>query len=249
MRILGSFTRYATVGVVELKGRVACEISSADEIVLTELIFGGNFKELSAEQLVAVLSCFVWQEKSKTAPKLREELAGPYSQLRDVARRVGKAQLDAKVQSTVSPMLSSLIAVHWDLKSLYQPLQPGGQNCKHMRLNGVIAFKATWILKVDSLCAHVNQMSIDVEQYVASFRPDIMEVAYAWTTGAKFSEIMKMTDAFEGSLIRAFKRLEEVLQQLIMASRSIGAAELETTFQEAVSKIKRDIVFAASLYL
>ncbi|KAL2622125.1 hypothetical protein R1flu_002330 [Riccia fluitans] len=180
---------YATVdGVVEMKGRVACEISSADEIVLTELIFGGNFKDLSAEHLVAVLSCFVWQEKSKNAPKLREELAGPYSQLRDVARRVGKAQLDA-------------------------------------------------------------QMSIDVEEYVTSFRPDIMEVAYAWATGAKFSEIMKMTDAFEGSLIRAFKRLEEVLQQLIVASRSVGAAELETKFEEAVTKIKRDIVFAASLYL
>ncbi|BBN13684.1 ATP-dependent RNA helicase DOB1 [Marchantia polymorpha subsp. ruderalis] len=180
---------YATVdGVVEMKGRVACEISSADEIVLTELIFGGNFKELSSEQLVAVLSCFVWQEKSKNAPKLREDLSGPYTQLRDVARRVGKAQLDSK-------------------------------------------------------------MSIDVELYVTSFRPDIMEVAYAWASGAKFSEIMKMTDTFEGSLIRAFKRLEEVLQQLIVASRSIGATELETKFEDAVVKIKRDIVFAASLYL
>ena len=31
-------------GVVEVKGRVAAEIQSADELVLTELIFSGAFK-------------------------------------------------------------------------------------------------------------------------------------------------------------------------------------------------------------
>ncbi|CAM6101982.1 unnamed protein product [Calypogeia fissa] len=52
-------------GVVEMKGRVACEISSADELILTELIFAGSFKELSVEQIVGLVSCFVWQEISR----------------------------------------------------------------------------------------------------------------------------------------------------------------------------------------
>jgi len=50
-------------------------------------------------------------------------------------------------------------------------------------------------------------------------------------------------------LIRAIRRMEEVLQQVILASKSIGETELEAKLEEAVSKIKRDIVFAASLYL
>jgi ATP-dependent RNA helicase DOB1 len=55
---------YATAeDVVEVKGRVACEISSADELVLTELIFSGAFQDLSIEQTTALVSCFVWQEK------------------------------------------------------------------------------------------------------------------------------------------------------------------------------------------
>lgn len=55
---------YATVeDVVEVKGRVAAEVSSADELVLTELIFSGAFQDLSVEQATALLSCFVWQEK------------------------------------------------------------------------------------------------------------------------------------------------------------------------------------------
>lgn len=93
------------------------------------------------------------------------------------------------------------------------------------------------------------QLAMDVEEYVNSFRPDIMEMVFAWAKGAKFSEIMKLGAVFEGSLIRAMKRLEEVLQQLISAASSIGEQELEDKFRQGSALIKRDIVFAASLYL
>ncbi|KAF2294071.1 hypothetical protein GH714_007268 [Hevea brasiliensis] len=174
--------------VVELKGKVACEISSADELTLTELMFNGVLKDIKVEEMISLLSCFVWQEKLQDAAKPREELDLLFSQLQDTARRVAKLQLECKVQ-------------------------------------------------------------IDVENFVSSFRPDIMEAVYAWAKGSKFYEIMEITQVFEGSLIRAIRRLEEVLQQLIQAAKSIGETELEAKFEEAVSKIKRDIVFAASLYL
>lgn len=77
-----------------------------------------------------------------------------------------------------------------------------------------------------------------------------MEAVYAWTKGSKFYDIMEMTPSvFEGSLIRAIRRIEEVLQQLILAAKSIGEVQLEAKLEEAVTKIKRDIVFAASLYV
>jgi ATP-dependent RNA helicase DOB1 len=60
---------------------------------------------------------------------------------------------------------------------------------------------------------------------------------------------MKMTEIFEGSLIRALRRLEELLRQLCAAAKSIGEADLAGKFQGGIDKIKRDIVFAASLYL
>ena len=52
-------------------GRVACEIQSADELVLTELIFNGVFSALSGEQIVALTSCFVWSEKSDIGVKVQ----------------------------------------------------------------------------------------------------------------------------------------------------------------------------------
>ncbi|XP_024023551.1 DExH-box ATP-dependent RNA helicase DExH9 [Morus notabilis] len=181
--------RYVTSDdVLELKGKVACEISSADELTLTELMFNGVLKDIKVEEMVSLLSCFVWQEKLQDAAKPREELDLLFVQLQDIARRVANVQLECKVQ-------------------------------------------------------------IDVESFATSFRPDIMEAVYAWAKGSKFYEIMSVTPVFEGSLIRAIRRLEEVLQQLIEAAKSIGETELEAKFEEAVSKIKRDIVFAASLYL
>lgn len=45
------------------------------------------------------------------------------------------------------------------------------------------------------------------------------------------------------------RRLEEMLRQLVQASKNIGNTDLENKFSEAIQLIKRDIVFAASLYL
>lgn len=45
------------------------------------------------------------------------------------------------------------------------------------------------------------------------------------------------------------RRLEEVLRQLSQAAKNIGNTDLENKFSEAIKLMKRDIVFAASLYL
>ena len=60
---------------------------------------------------------------------------------------------------------------------------------------------------------------------------------------------MKLTDQFEGTIIRVIRRLEELLRQLASASFAIGNMELRRKFDEGSALIKRDIVFAASLYL
>ncbi len=69
-----------------------------------------------------------------------------------------------------------------------------------------------------------------------------------------------------GSIVRCIRRLEELLRQMCCAAKAIGNSELEAKFTEGINerfyltrkcfflwlgtqKIKRDIVFAASLYL
>jgi len=174
--------------VVQIKGRVACEINASDELLLTEMMFNGVYTELTVEQILALLSCFVFQEKSAANAELREELMIPLRFCQDNARRVATVQKESK-------------------------------------------------------------LAIDVEEYVQKFKPHMMDVVYSWSEGAKFIEICKMTDIFEGSVIRCMRRLEELLRQLQSASKAIGNTELEDKFAEAIVKIKRDIVFAVSLYL
>ncbi len=59
----------------------------------------------------------------------------------------------------------------------------------------------------------------------------------------------KMTDVYEGSLIRLFRRLEELLRQMAQAAKVMGSDELTIKFEESLAKIRRDIVAAQSLYL
>ncbi|KAJ2074711.1 ATP-dependent RNA helicase mtr4 [Coemansia sp. S155-1] len=175
--------------VITMKGRVACEITSGDELLLSELMFHGVFNDLTTEQTVALLSCFVFQEKSKDEPpKLQEDLAVPLRVMQESARQIAQISNECKLR-------------------------------------------------------------VVEEEYVASFRPELMDVVNAWCRGAKFSQICRMTEVFEGSLIRAFRRLEELLRQMCMAAKAIGNVDLENKFADGITKIKRDIIFAASLYL
>ena len=114
--------------VVQLKARVACEISTGDELVLSELLFNRFFNELTPEQCAATLSCFIFEEQSKEAPQLKEELAKPYREIQAAARAVAKVSMESKVV--------------------------------------------------------VNE-----DEYLQSFKYELMEVVYAWTHGASFATI------------------------------------------------------------
>jgi ATP-dependent RNA helicase DOB1 len=101
------------------------------------------------------------------------------------------------------------------------------------------------IVKVSNEC----NLKLDEQAYLDSFRPELMEVVWAWCKGAKFAKICTMTDVFEGSIIRCMRRLEELMRQLTVAAKAIGNDALEGKFSAGIALLKRDIVFASSLYL
>jgi hypothetical protein len=63
-RVLKRLGHINSDGVVQLKGRAACQIDTADELLVTELMFNGVFIKLDAHQIAAVASCFMQMEKS-----------------------------------------------------------------------------------------------------------------------------------------------------------------------------------------
>ena len=83
--------------VVQLKARVACEISTGDELVLSELLFNGFFNDLTPEQVAAALSCFIFEEKSQEAPQLKAELERAFKEIQAQAKVVAKVQGECKV--------------------------------------------------------------------------------------------------------------------------------------------------------
>ena len=139
-RVLRRLGFTSSSDVIEMKGRyallallsnssVACEISSADELLLTEMMFQGAFNDLTAEQCAAILSCFVLQEKIEMRQPLKDDaLTGPLKIMNSIARRIAKVSQESK-------------------------------------------------------------MPVIEEEYISSFRPELMDVVYSWAKGATFLEI------------------------------------------------------------
>lgn len=104
---------------------------------------------------------------------------------------------------------------------------------------------ASRIARISNEC----KLEVDESEYVESFTFELMDVMYAWSCGASFESICNMTDIFEGVIVRAVRRLDELMQQLKSAAEIIGNKELVEKLDGGIRSIKRDIMFAPSLYL
>jgi antiviral helicase SKI2 len=77
----------------------------------------------------------------------------------------------------------------------------------------------------------------------------LMQVVYEWARGMKFVDICPLTNVLEGSIVRCITRLDETCRDVRNAARVIGDTILYQKMVLASEMIKRDIVFAASLYI
>ena len=92
----------------------------------------------------------------------------------------------------------------------------------------------------------------DKESYIKLFRYDMMKSILYWINGEKtFAEICddKISDIYEGSLVRTIRRLDELIKELILCVDLIGNNNLKEKLENISKKIKRGIPFTASLYL
>ncbi|KAL0265877.1 UNVERIFIED_CONTAM: hypothetical protein PYX00_011594 [Menopon gallinae] len=148
------------------KGKIACEISSGDELILTEMIFNGEFSGMGVEDAVSLLSCFVFEEWQQEEVGVSEESLDKYKMLKATAQRI--------------------VAV-----------------------------------------LHDCNLRVDADAYVQKFSYELMDVVKMWVCGHTFLEICSRTPVFEGSIIRCFRRLEELLRQLCSAAREVCHQNIE----------------------
>nr|XP_027070791.1 DExH-box ATP-dependent RNA helicase DExH11-like [Coffea arabica] len=175
--------------VVQIKGRVACEMNSGEELICTECLFENQFDDLEPEEAVAIMSAFVFQQKNTSEPSLTPKLSLACKRLYDTAIRLGQLQASFKIQ-------------------------------------------------------------IDPEEYAReNLKFGLVEVVYEWAKGTPFADICELTDVPEGLIVRTIVRLDETCREFKNAAAIMGNSALYKKMETASNAIKRDIVFAASLYV
>ncbi|KAJ5346525.1 hypothetical protein N7541_009007 [Penicillium brevicompactum] len=176
---------------VQLKGKVACEIHSADELVLTELVLENVLAEYEPEEIVALLSAFVFQEKTESVPTLTPRLEKGTKEIIAIAEKVNNFQIQHQV----------------------------------------------------------IQSSEDSNDFASKPRFGLAEVVYEWAKGMSFNRITDLTDVMEGTIVRVINRLDETCREVKNAAKLVGDPTLHLKMQQAQDLIKRDVIFAASLYM
>ncbi|XP_023525002.1 DExH-box ATP-dependent RNA helicase DExH11 isoform X2 [Cucurbita pepo subsp. pepo] len=78
--------------VVQIKGRVACEMNSGEELICTECLFENQLDDLEPEEAVALMSAFVFQQRNTSEPSLTPKLSMAKKRLYETAIRLGKLQ-------------------------------------------------------------------------------------------------------------------------------------------------------------
>lgn len=93
-------------------------------------------------------------------------------------------------------------------------------------------------------------MQVAPDEYAqASLNWGLAEVVYEWARGTSFHEICALTDVMEGTIVRTIVRLEELCREVLDCARVMGNPTLYQLMDKARAAIKRDVIFAASLYL
>ncbi|XP_022602920.1 helicase SKI2W [Seriola dumerili] len=99
IKVLQSLQYVDSSGAVQLKGRVACQISS-HELLLTELLFENVLSPLAPEESAALLSCLIFTQNTQVEPHITNTLQEGIDRVLTVAQRIGELQRDCGIPQT-----------------------------------------------------------------------------------------------------------------------------------------------------
>uniref|UniRef100_A0A8D8LJR2 Helicase SKI2W n=2 Tax=Cacopsylla melanoneura TaxID=428564 RepID=A0A8D8LJR2_9HEMI len=188
VKILQELNYINSQGIVQLKGNIACEMGSKNELLITELLFQNKMVNFSPEEIAALLSCLVFQSKSTPPSDLPESL---------------------------KQGMFIITEMNTEVETLEK---------KH----GVDKDKSSD--EADNL----------------NF--GLVQVVYEWAMQKPFKDIMLLTDVQEGIIVRCIQQLSELLRSIKDGAKIFGERDLPLKMDQAIQVIKRDIVFAPSLY-
>uniref|UniRef100_A0A672LGB0 SKI2 homolog, superkiller viralicidic activity 2-like n=1 Tax=Sinocyclocheilus grahami TaxID=75366 RepID=A0A672LGB0_SINGR len=105
IKVLEALQYVDSTGAVQLKGRVACQISS-HELLLTELLFENTLSPLAPEESAALLSCLIFTQNTQIDPHITNTLQEGINQVLSVAQRIGELQMDCGIAQTAEDFVA-----------------------------------------------------------------------------------------------------------------------------------------------
>ena len=93
------------------------------------------------------------------------------------------------------------------------------------------------------------RVTCDSEEFWKLCHFGFADTAYRWACGETFGDIRSTSHLQEGTIVRVIVRLEELMRKVRVAARLMHNTPLMEKLDKASELIKRDVAFAASLYV
>lgn len=335
LALMGDNSSRAMTDVVALKGRIAAEVNTADELIFSEMVFEGVLSPLSPAEAAALLSVLVFQDRGAAQ-------STPFPPVSDAAVAIGLQGLPSAADDAEAARLAAAIAAAAGIGEAgaaghvsrggedaddedegngtpaetdggatpatpvvigaagaaaggagagagdgfadddesfgsagaggagagagsaadasaddsEAPAEMGGGSAAVVTVQAipVVLARAFYRLQEIALAlGRVQEMAgieiIPTEYAREALNHGLLLVTYAWACGMPFKAICELTDVSEGVIVRTITRLDETCRECRNAARILGDPILYRKMEAASACIKRDIVFANSLYL
>ncbi|VDO59459.1 unnamed protein product [Schistosoma margrebowiei] len=220
---LGFIDSATHTGCLSLKGRIACELTKM-EVLITQLLLNGSFTDLSAPDLAAVLSCFVFETRSTTDTEQLQQHDGQY--LHSLLGSLTNFTNDDCNQNHLSNSCSNVTSYPSNLIPALQKIVLSAIELEQLQTK--------YGLTDPSIDTRITLQAVNA--------------VFAWAQGYSFSSLVSMTSVPEGHLVRGLLQLDELLHHICNACHHLGDKNLSLRMKEARSLILRDLVCAPSLY-
>jgi superfamily II RNA helicase len=286
------------------KGSVACEISTCDAVLLTEVLMENVFNGATPEEAAALVSVFVCQDSVKERPGAAQSNASLARKLKGRALAARGVQAQLAVQESLASEVAAGVARTAGGVHVVSSLNGGGDDdgydagdydygeesglvglprasihgggggsgdfddidadtgagvsemTRAAKTLGLPENLTRLLLAVEKIALGVGQAQYEAgvpvapEQYLAdNVRPALALTVYEWARGLPFVRICELTHSQEGSVVRCMLRVAETCRAISSAARVLGNLPLGLLMNRAIELVRRDIAFAASLYL
>ncbi|KAM0678712.1 Antiviral helicase ski2 [Binucleata daphniae] len=207
---------------ITLKGRIACEIKTADEIFVTEMAINNMLYEMNSADIMKLMSGFVnFEVCDENDEEVLKTINTVLQQLKS-----GTKNNNTNIDKSTNTKITNI-----------------STNIKNDKNSDKNSNKKT----SENIFSFYDQKTY-IDSYEFKFGNAYNNAVFDWCNNKSILEIIQSYKISEGTLVRVILRLEEFCKEMVMVCDMLNDIETKSKIERCMQILKRELTMSVSLY-